>query len=296
MSQGGYLATTLGNFGELDRKRGNLTDKRLPLPLSHLGEIRLNNKNFFLLLSMTKTPRLKFKDTHQTSDEKFVIEAPAVPTHILYHLILRQCSQDDYSQRKKQHTDLGAFFVASFFENSDSETPTPHCHCIIRLPRCKKTYEDHFRKKYEERNLQVIKQIKPPTLDPTHLENTLLYVSKDGCKIEDDGSINWDAYVRRRQIPKKDSKSKPTFNEYLVDEFKKELETNPHMYRKPTFSPDYEPRFVETQTLRWIKTYFTGKYKDFDEMILLRKYHFLNSMFGLGGIDSVELALARLER
>jgi len=219
-------------------------------------------------------------------------------SHIQYHLILRQCSQNDYAQRRKQHADLGAFFVASFFENSDSETPTPHCHCLIRLPCAKITYEKKFRKQYEDRNLQVIKQIKPPTLDPTHLENTLLYISKDGCKIEDDGSIEWAHYMRKRSVPKKEGKSKPTFNEYLVEEFKKELETNPMSYKNDssTSSPYYEPNFLERNTIRWLKTYFTGKYKDFDEIILIRKYHFLNSMFRLGGLDVVELAINKLLR
>jgi len=219
------------------------------------------------------------------------------PSHILYHLILRQCSLEDYPIRSKQHTDLGAFFVASFFEEADSETKSKHFHCIVRLPYCKKTYEDHFRKKYEERNLQVIKQIKPPTLDPTHLQNTLLYVAKDGHKVADDGSINWDDYMRKRQAPKKSSKSKPTFNEYLVEEFKKELDENPDLY-KPVKSnyPEYEPDLVERRTLRWLKKYFTGQYRDFDEIILIRKYHFLNSMFSLGGIDVVDLAIQKLNR
>jgi len=218
-------------------------------------------------------------------------------SHILYHLILRQCSLEDYNNRQKQHTDLGAHFVASFFEQADSETKTLHFHCIVRLPCCKKTYEDKFRKQYEERNLQVIKQIKPPTLDPTHLENTLLYVSKDGYKVVDDGSIKWDDYMRRRQAPKKSSKSKPTFNEYLVDEFAKELADNGDFY-KPIKSnyPEYEPNLVETRTLRWLKKYHTGKYRDFDETILIRKYHFLNSMFSLGGIDVVDIAINKLIR
>lgn len=218
-------------------------------------------------------------------------------SHILYHLILRQCSLEDYNNRQKQHTDLGAHFVASFFEQADSETKTLHFHCIVRLPCCKKTYEDKFRKMYEERNLQVIKQIKPPTLDPTHLENTLLYVSKDGHKVVDDGSIKWDDYIRRRQPPKKSSKSKPTFNEYLVDEFTKELADNGDYY-KPVYPnyPEYEPNLVERKTLHWLRQYCTGKYKDFDETILIRKYHFLNSMFRLGGIDVVDIAINKLTR
>jgi len=218
-------------------------------------------------------------------------------SHILYHLILRQCSLDNYPNRQKQHTDLGAHFVASFFEQADSETKTLHFHCIVRLPLCKKTYEDTFRKNYEERNLQVIKQIKPLTLDPTHLENTLLYVSKDGHKVVDDGSINWNDYMRKRQAPKTSSKSKPTFNEFLVDEFAKELAANGDLY-KPAKSnyPEYEPNLVERLTLRWLKKYFTGKYKDFDETILIRKYHFLNSMFSLGGIDVLDIAINKLTR
>lgn len=218
-------------------------------------------------------------------------------SHILYHLILRQCSLEDYINRQKQHTDLGAHFVASFFEQADSETKSLHFHCIVRLPCCKKTYEDKFRAKYEERNLQVIKQIKPPTLDPTHLENTLLYVSKDGHQVVDDGSIEWRDYIRRRQPPKKSSKSKPTFNEFLVEEFAKELAENGDLYQpiKSNY-PEYTPNLVETRTLHWLSQYFTGKYKDFDEMVLIRKYHMLNIMFKLGGVNAVDLAITKLTR
>jgi len=228
---------------------------------------------------------------------QYSIDLTPESVHILYHLILRQCSLEDYNARSTQHTDLGALFVASFFEQADSETKSLHFHCIIKLPCCKKTYEDRFRAKYTERNLQVIKQIKPLTLDPTHLENTLLYVAKDGHKVADDGSINWVDYMRKRQAPKKSSSSKPTFNEFLVDEFKKELDENAELYQpiKPNY-PEYEPYLVESRTIRWLKKYFTGKYRDFDEQILIRKYHFLNSMFSLGGIDVVDLAINKLTR
>lgn len=218
-------------------------------------------------------------------------------SHILYHLILRQCSLEDYNNRQKQHTDLGAHFVASFFEQADSETKTLHHHCIVRLPCCKKTYEDKFRAKYEERNLQVIKQIKPPSLDPTHLANTLLYVAKDGHKVEDDGTIIWDDYMRKRQAPKQTGKAKPTFNMKLVDEFKKELADNADLYKNDTHTyGNFPSYFLEGNTLRFIRRYFTGEYKDFDETIIIRKYHFLNSMFSLGGIDVVDIALNKLAR
>ena len=103
--------------------------------------------------------------------------------------------------------------------------------------------------------------------------------------------------MRRRVVIKKEGKSKPTFNEYLVEEFQKELSSNPIYVNDKSFtSPYYEPYLSERQTLHWLKTYFTGKYKDFDELILLKKFHLLNSMFGLGGIDVVELALNKLMR
>lgn len=217
-------------------------------------------------------------------------------THILYHLILRQCSKDDYAIRRKQHTDIGGHFVASFFEQADSETKSLHFHCIIRLPCCKKTYEDRFRKKYEERNQQVIKQIKPPTLDPTHLTNTLFYVSKDGQIVEDDGTIKWEDYTCKRIAPKKETKAKPTFNEFLVDEFAKELSDSPDIYRNTSTNTHnyYEPYLCERSVLHWLRKYFTHKYRDFDELILIRKYHFLNSMFSLGGVDVVDLAINKL--
>lgn len=220
------------------------------------------------------------------------------PSHILYHLILRQCSLDNYPLRSKQHIDLGAHFVASFFEQADSETKSEHFHCIVRLPYTKITYEKHFRKAYEDRNLQVIKQIKPPALDPSHLSNTLFYVAKDGYKVVDDGSIKWVDYINRRQAPKKSSSKAPTFNEYLVDEFKRELQEHGEVYKQTlnSWNPKFEPDLVERRTIKWLKKYFTKKYRDFDEMVLIRKYHFLNSMFNLGGIDVVDLAMARLKR
>lgn len=218
-------------------------------------------------------------------------------SHILYHVILRQCSLEQYKERSLRHINLGALFVASFFEQSDSETPTPHFHCLVRLPFCKKTYEDKYRAKYEERNLQVIKQIKPITLDPTHLENTLLYIAKDGHLVQDDGSIDWNQYMRRRQVPvKKDTKTKPSFNEFLVQEFQRELDSHPELYKVCSYTYEYQLFLIEASVLRWLKKYFTGKYKDFDEIILIKKYHFLNSMFSLGGLDVVELALNKLNR
>ena len=218
-------------------------------------------------------------------------------SHIFYHLILRRCSRDDYNLRKKQHTDLGCHFVASFFEQSDSETPTDHFHCLIRLPCCKKTYEDRFRAKYSERNLQVIKQIKPPTLDPTHLENTLLYISKDGQKVDDDSSIKWTDYSSKRKLPEKEKKNKPSFNEFICDEFNKELKLNPQLYvhSNDTYGLG-DPYYSERNVLTFIKKYFTSKYKDFDEMIIIRKFHLLNNMFSLGCVDVVDLALNKLFR
>ncbi len=218
-------------------------------------------------------------------------------SHILYHLILRRCGLTDYNIRKQQHTDLGAHFVASFFEQSDSETPTDHFHCLIRLPLCKKTYEDHYRERYEERNLQVLKQIKPATLDPTHLENTLLYISKDGHRVDDDKSINWTDYQSKRQLPVKDKKNKPTFNEFLCSEFSKELKINPDLYvhHNNTYGLG-EQYYYERNVLKFIKNYFTSKYNDFDEMIIIRKFHLLNNMFSLGCVDVVDLAINKLFR
>lgn len=213
-------------------------------------------------------------------------------SHIQYHLILRQCSRTQYAERSRQHTDLGAYFVASFFEQSDSETPTDHFHCLVRLPACKKTYEDRFRKKYSERNLQVLKQIKPFVLDPTHLENTLLYISKDGQLVHDDLSIDWMKYSQKRALPPKSAKSKPNFNEFLAEEFSVELKNSPQLYYK-RFS-DGDPTFIERNTIKFIRKYLSGKYRDFDEMILIKKYHLLNHMFSLEGVDVVDLALSRL--
>lgn len=228
------------------------------------------------------------------SYQPFPIEkSSTVQSHIFYHLILRQCSLEDYPNRIKQHTDLGSHIVAAFSEQADSETKSLHFHCIVRLPQSKKTFEDKFRKTYDDRNLQVIKQIKPPTLDPTHLENTLMYVSKDGHKVADDGTINWDNYMRKRQAPKVKTE-KPTFNMRLVEDFTKELAEHPELYHNSKNSDFYNPSFIEGNTLRFIRRYFTGAYKDFDETILIRKYHFLNSMFGLGGIDVVDMALSKL--
>jgi len=192
---------------------------------------------------------------------------------------------------------LGAHFVASFFEQSDSETPTDHFHCLVRLPLCKKTYEDYFRKRYEDRNLQVLKQIKPTTLDPTHLENTLLYISKDGHRVDDDKSINWSDYQSKRKLPEKDKKNKLTFNEFLCSEFSKELKTNPDLYvhHNNTYGLG-EQYYYERNVLKFIKTYFTSKYKDFDEMIIIRKFHLLNNMFSLGCVDVVDLAINKLFR
>lgn len=108
----------------------------------------------------------------------------------------------------------------------------------------------------------------------------------------DDGSIKWVDYINKRQAPKKSSSKAPTFNEYLVDEFKRELQENGELYKSSKFESD----LVERRTIKWLKKYFTKKYRDFDEMVLIRKYHFLNSMFNLGGIDVVDLAMARLKR
>lgn len=229
------------------------------------------------------------------TSEKVSIDDVSTTSHIYYHLILRQCSMAEYPDRIEEHKAVGCIVVASFFEQADSETHSLHFHCLVRLPCAKKTYEDRFRAKFKTRNLHVIKQIKPPSLDPKHLENTLLYISKDGRKVADDGSIKWEDYLGKRQVPEKSKKSKPTFNEYLVDEFRIELKTNPHLYKSiPVNYPEYEPNLIERSTIHWLKKHFTSKYRDFDELILIRKYHFLNSMFSLGGVDVADLAINKL--
>jgi len=230
--------------------------------------------------------------------KKTVITDTACLSHIFYHLILRRCSISDYIERKKQHTDLGAYFVASFFELSDSETPMEHFHCLIQLPACKKTYEDRFRRKYDERNLQVIKQIKPITLDPTHLENTLLYIAKDGHQVDNDGSIDWSLYSRKRIEPKT-NKTKANFTELLVEAFSKEMLINPHLYVSQSKHKwnAYEPHSYERNLLTFISKFFTRKPKGFDETIILRNYHLLVSIHNLKDcVNIVDLCVNRLVR
>ena len=210
-------------------------------------------------------------------------------------MIIRQCTLDQYTTRSKQFTNLGLVFVASFFEESDSECPHPHIHSLVHIPCSMKTYQDHFRKAHEERNTYVLKQIKPVELDPTHLENTLLYISKDGQQLYDDLSIEWSRYALKRVAKQKVISKKPTFNEFLVEEFTKEYTLQPHLYKYHYSSLNEDPpRLLERNVLAWVRKYFTGKYKDFDEMILIRKYHFLNAYFHLGGLDVLDLAIEKL--
>jgi len=218
-------------------------------------------------------------------------------THIYYHLILRRCSLTDYSQREKQHTDLGAHFVASFFERSDSETPTDHFHCLIRLPACKKTYEDRYRRTYEERNLQVIKQIQPITLDPTHLENTLLYIAKDGHQVKDDGTIVWADYIKKRKPTAKETKIKLNKTEALCRAFANEIVEHPELYRRPVLKSKFscDSYTYERNVIKFVSKFYSQLPQGFDEIIILRAYHLLVARHDLTDcVNIVDLCIQRL--
>lgn len=228
--------------------------------------------------------------------------------HILYHLVIRRCSLEQFIDRKKQLQDLGAFFVASFFEKTDTTDPYEHVHSLVRLDCAHKTFSNRYSKKYKddvdvEKCLYSLSQIKPPTLDPTHLDNVLNYISKDGHKIEDDGSIDWDKYIGQRirnriaqiSTTKTTKKSSKTFSSFLVEEFKKELDDNPEKYKNIFTTSNWGPT-VERNVMEWIVSKFVDKVKIHDDFILLRFYHLLNATFKLGGKNSVDMAMEKLFR
>lgn len=229
-------------------------------------------------------------------------------THILYHLVIRRCSLEQFPDRKKQLQNLGAFFVASFFEKTDSTDPYEHVHSLVRLDCAHKTFSNRYSKKYKddvdvEKCLYSLSQIKPLTLDPTHLDNVLNYISKDGHKIEDDGSIDWDQYIGKRVRSKiskisttvSTKKSANTFSMYLVGEFKKELDEHPELYKNLFTSSNWGPT-VERNIMVWIESKFVDRVKIHDDFILLRFYHLINATFSLGGKNSVDIAMERLFR
>lgn len=226
--------------------------------------------------------------------------------HILYHLVIRRCGLEQFTDRKKQLQDLGAFFVASFFEKTDSTDPYEHIHSLVRLDCAHKTFSNKYSKKYKddvdvEKCLYSLSQIKPPTLDPTHLDNVLNYISKDGHKIEDDGSIDWDKYIGQRirnriaqtSTTKSTKKSLKTFTSYLVGEFKKELDDNPDKYKNIFTTSNWGPT-IERNVMEWIESKFVDGVKIHDDFILIRFYHLLNATFKLGGKNSVDMAMERL--
>lgn len=229
-------------------------------------------------------------------------------THIQYHLVIRRCSLEQFPDRKKQLQNLGAFFVASFFEKTDTTDPYEHIHSLVRLDCAHKTFSNRYSKKYKddvdvEKCLYSLSQIKPPTLDPTHLDNVLNYISKDGYKIEDDGSIDWDKYIGQRirnriaqtSTTKTTKKSSKTFTSYLVGEFKKELDDNPDKYKNIFTTSNWGPT-VERNVMEWIEAKFVDGVKIHDDFILLRFYHLLNATFKLGGKNSVDMAMDKLFR
>lgn len=229
--------------------------------------------------------------------------------HILYHLVIRRCSLEQFNTRKIQLQNLGALFVASFFEITDSTDPYEHVHSLVRLNCAHKTFSNRYSKKYKDdadvdKCLYSLSQIKPPTLDPTHLENVLLYISKDGHKIEDDGSIDWNNYVGKRiraridsigQPTKKSSSKAKTFSMYLIEEFKKELDDKPEEYKNIFTTSNWGPS-IERNVMLWIESKFVDKVKIHDDFILLRFYHLINATFKLGGKNSVDMAMEKLFR
>lgn len=229
-------------------------------------------------------------------------------THILYHLVIRRCSLAQFPERKQQLQNLGSFFVASFFEKTDSTDPYEHVHSLVRLDCAHKTFSNRYSKKYkddssQDKCLYSLSQIKPPTLDPTHLDNVLYYISKDAYKIEDDGSIDWDKYVGQRirshiaQIPSssKAKKKSSTFSVYLVEEFKKELDEHPEKYKNIFTTSNWGPT-IERDVMTWIESKMVDRVKIHDDFILLRFYHLLNATFKLGGRNSVDMAMDKLFR
>lgn len=228
-------------------------------------------------------------------------------THILYHLVIRRCSLEQFPVRKQQLQVIGAFFVASFFEKTDSTDPYEHVHSLVRLDCAHKTFSNKYSKKYKddadvEKCLYSLSQIKPPTLDPTHLDNVLYYISKDAHKIEDDGSIDWDKYVGQRirnhiaqTTTKSSKKTSKTFSAFIVEEFKKELDEHPEKYKNIFTTSNWGPS-IEREVMTWIESKFVDRVKIHDEFILIRFYHLLNATFKLGGKNSVDMAMDKLFR